>query len=412
VDFASKEPEGLRPDRFALNWQAVADTFSFRARQDECLAAIASNQCGVIDAPTGFGKGVLLGMAAALFAKAQVHVVTARRDVVDKTVGFLSQHFPNVGQVGGGRKRLGDRVTVFTADSLHLSDGAADILFVDEAHELLTPTRSKELAKYAHSRNYAFTATPEGRGDKADPKLESIFGPKIFEMTYAEAAALGLVTHIVVEWLDVKLDYNPAAGKADVHKKRHGLWRNAERNQAIADKARSYGPETQVLILTETVEHAMYLKALLPEFELCYAQVDKNDFARYQRQGLIGLYDEPVSPRRREELRREFEEGKLRKCIATDVWSTGVDFVGLQVLVRADARASDIMDSQAPGRVCRCDAGKAHGVVVDLLDQFDRGLHSKALKRKRNYESKGWRQVMPPRNGRAHGGKAAEAEGA
>lgn len=394
VQLLSQDPEHPRPNRYDMDWDNVFEHFTFRPRQEDCLVQIASNPSGVIDAPTGFGKGTIIAMMCLLYPKATFHITTFRKDVVGKTVRYLTRYLPNVGQVGGGVKKYGDRVTVFTADSLRLSDGEADFLIVDEAHELMTSARSQELARFRYSRNFAFTATTEHRMDNADAKLESIFGPTIFKMPYQEAVALGLVVPIMVEWLDVKLDNNPCAGKADVQKKRWGLWRNFERNEIIANKARTFENE-QVLILVETTEHAVNLKKLLPEFELCYAQMSPTEFGTYKRNGYLPPNEQPVTPQRRESMRQQFEAGTLRKVIATDVWSTGVDFAGLEVLIRADARSSAIMDTQAPGRVCRLNSGKPFGLVIDLLDQFDALFMRKAGVRMKNYKEHGWSQIKP-----------------
>lgn len=336
---------------------------------------------------------LIMAMTCVLYPNAKIHVVTRRKDIVAKTCALLTKYIPNVGQVGGGKNYEGDRVTVFTADSLHHSDGDADILLCDEAHELLTPLASRELAKYRYSRNYAFSATTDSRMDNADAKLESLFGTKIFELSYQEAVKLNLVVPIQTHWISIKLDQNPCAGKKDVPKKRWGLWRNAQRNLRIAEKAKEF-KDDQVLILVETVEHAVYLGSLLPDFTLCYADMSSEDLEMYKRQQLLPLEYEVLSPQGREALRRSFESGQARKVIATDVWSTGVDFVGLQVLIRADARSSDIMDVQAPGRVCRI-GQKDFGILVDCLDEFDPGFALKARGRMRNYKAKGWEQILP-----------------
>ena len=230
----------------------------------------------------------------------------------------------------------------------------------------MSPKHSAAIAKtYTMSRNYGLTATPEGRADGSDAKLEYLFGPKIFEMEWAEATALGLVVPIQVIWLPVQ-GASPCAGMEGVPKKRHGIWRNA-----------------------------VYLWQELPEYERCYASIEADDIDRYQRDGMLPENYEAVTPDRREELRRGFEDKTYKKVIATDVWSTGVSFEQLAVLVRADARGSEILDTQAPGRVARIheESGKQKGIVVDCMDNFDRTLKNKSQKRYRNYAKKGWEQI-------------------
>lgn len=394
IKYVDKDPPRIRPNCFDVNWDLVEETFTFRAKQKECLQAIASNPFGIIDAPTGFGKGIIIAMVCLLFPKAKIHIVTPGKDLVSKTVRKLSEYLPNIGQVGIGRK-YESRVTVYSADSLHLSDGDADILIADEAHELLAPSYSKQLAKYRFSRNYAFTATPEGRMDNADMKMEVLFGQPIFSMSYQEAVDLGLVVPIRVEWIDLFMDWNPVENKSTLLSvKRWGFWRNHERNAALAKKLEQY-IDDQILVLVDTIEHAIHLKQYLPTFELCYDKLSGEDRRFYIKQGLLDE-DEPImTAQRREQMRLDFESGKLKHVIATGVWATGVSFDALPVLCWAAAGASKIKSTQIPGRVCRIhhQSGKDVGILIDCCDQFDKKCATYSDTRSRYYARHGWEQV-------------------
>lgn len=387
--------EKERPNCNEVDMDNVENHFHFRERQHDCLKAIISKPSGVIHAPTGFGKMALIVMTCLMFPHAKIDVVTRRSGLVNKLNAYLTKYIPLVGQVGDGRKEFG-RVTVYTAASLHHSDFKADIVLVDEAHELLADESSSNLARYRHARMYAFTASPYGRMDGTDIRMEAIFGRIIFHLSYQEAVALHLVVPIRVEWCDVKLQDNPCADLEDVPKKRWGLWRNQERNEIIAAKARSFDPDDQVLILVETIEHAVYLRNHLPEFTLVYDQMEAKDWRSYQREKMLAKDEPQMTPERKEDLRIQFETGKLKKAIATKMWSVGIDPVELTALIRADGAASEIMDIQAPGRVSRIrpDGTKEVGIVCDFRDQFDTTLMRKARQRYFNYNKMGWDQTI------------------
>jgi len=394
-------PPPERPNRFEEDWDAVRRYTEFRPRQEECLRAIAAavscNGGGVVAASTGFGKTRGLVCLALLYPRAKIHIVCKPKDVVQKIANELVGAMPNTGQVGGGRRDEGKRVTVFTADSLHHSDGDCDILLAEEAHQLMAPRYSQALGRlYRYSLNFAFTATPEGRFDGADAMMEMFFGPRIFDLPYDEAAALGLVVPIHVRWLPVRMDYNPVAGyDTATAKKRWGFWRNEPRNAIFAEAARAYPPDHQVLMMVETVEHAVHLWQHLPEFALCYGAADADAIERYKRIGMLPEGYEPMTARTREAMRHAFETMQLHKVIATDVWSTGVSFDALQTLFRLDGRDGDILSTQIPGRTSRIYEGKQYGEIYDSTDEFDKAFHARALKRRRRYKKLGWSQDWP-----------------
>lgn len=403
-----QQRDHVRPRAYEFRPELIERHFTYRDRQADAVRAAQANPCGVMAAATGFGKLVLIVMIALAFPHAVIHVITRRKALIRKMHAYLTRYIPNVGLIGDGVKQMGQRVTVVSSGSLHHAQPwDADIILCDEAHELLAEESSRFLAKYDISRNFAFTASPEGRADGTDIRMESLFGPVIFHLPYWEAVRLDLVVPIRVEWCDVRLDYNPAADKSDVSKKRWGLWRNAERNQIIADKANTFGAEDQVLILVNTIEHAVHLRQHLPNYTLVYGanEIAKKD--KYLSHEMATEEDLTMTPRKLDEMRVRFESGELKKVISTGVWAVGIDPVQLTVLIRADPGSSEIMDVQAPGRVSRrifstpevltTQPGskvKDYGVVVDFRDQFDSAFAQAAKKRFSHYKAMRWEQML------------------
>jgi superfamily II DNA or RNA helicase len=398
VTMRDTSPVRKRPDAYTPRWENLDGRISFRPRQEECLQRIAKAPCGIIKAITGFGKSTLIGAAALLFPDAKIHVVTKSVDVAERIVKSLKRFIPKVGMVGDGCKQW-ERVTVITAGSLAHSDGDADFLFCDEVHQLATLNFSTSLAqRYRYSRNFGLSATPYSRMDNAHAVLEPLFGPMIFELNYQEAVELGLVVPIRVSWLPIRMAFNPAErAKTRVARKRYGIWTNRDRNTMIAEAVRAYPDTHQILILVETIEHAVYLGSLLPEFTLVYSSMFPSDCEKYKKRGLLPAGYKPLNDYQKNQLRSQFESGELKRVIATDVWSTGVDFEQLSVLVRADDRDSDIMDVQGPGRVSRLYTApdgtkKEFGEVIDCMDTFDPTFYRKSMGRRNSYKQLGWEQ--------------------
>lgn len=393
VDFHDVTPPRPRPGCYEPDWDSVRRRFQFRPRQEECLRAIAdSPNGGLVEAVTGFGKMVMMAMTCCLYPRAEFDLTVKSADLAKKTQVFMSRWLPSVGLTGAGSRTRG-RVTVYTADSLHHCPFDADFLIGDEVHQLLADSHSAELSRSEFPRRLAFTASPEGRSDGTDIRLEAFFGNRIFHITYQEAVDLGLVVPIRVEWSDVRLTANPCAGMAGPTKEKRGIWTNDARNRVIAQRANEFGPGEQVQILVRTIEHAVHLRQHLPDYTLVYGDMEQMDRIRYTRQGLLPADEPLMTPARRDMLRKQFEAGDLKKVISTSVWATGIDPTQLVALVRADAGSSQISDIQSPGRVSRRAEGKSVGVVCDFRDQFDQGYAGKAKTREKHYRALGWEQV-------------------
>lgn len=397
VHFTDISPVRQRPDCYEPDWDNLNRHFSPRARQIECLERVAATQGGIINATMGFGKTHLFNALCWLYPKAKIAIVVKPKDVAARIVRQLTRYFPNIGHVGGGKKLYGERITVFTAGSMRHSDGDFDFLLADEAHQLMSTKHSEDLGRYfRQTRNFGFTATPEGRLDGAHVKLEMFFGPEIFRLLYPEAVRLGLVVPIRVRWLPVRSNDNPAHNKTGVSRMRWGIWRNQQRNAIFANDVRAtYDADTQILMAVATVDHAIHLWNLLPEFTLCYSNSENVDFEGYKRSGMLPESFCPITSALRDGYRTQFEEGTLKRVIATDVWSTGVDFEQLQVLYRLDARESEILSSQWGGRPSRLFEGKECSEIIDGIDYFDKTLERKSLKRKSHYKQHEWEQDWP-----------------
>lgn len=386
--------------RYDANKLNVERLFSYRPKQEECLNAIINNRSGIINAPTAFGKGALICMVVAAFPKAKIDIITKRVSVVETLYERLSKKFHGVGQVGGGVNKVGERITVYTADSMHKADAKADIVLADEGHELMADSYSAKLARYENARMYTFSASPKGRYDGTDIRMEALFGQQIFKLSYSEAVRLGLVVPIKVIWKDVDPGYNPVSNVThDVARKRHGIWTNMDRNEIIAETVKQFG-DSQILIMTETLEHVINLLKYLPNFTPVYATCEENELRAYRGKGLIDDSFPVLDRKKRRSLREQYEKGELRHVIATGVWAVGVDFTHLEVLVRADGGASEIASIQVPGRVARIDASgnKREGILVDFRDQFDEGFKQKARMRFKHYREMEWDQVVEETN--------------
>jgi ERCC4-related helicase len=109
----------------------------------------------------------------------------------------------------------------------------------------------------------------------------------------------------------------------------------------------------------------------------------------------------PLTTKQREVLQRDFEEGKLRKVIATGCWGEGVDFVYLDVLCNASGSASPIDIVQWSGRNSRMHDGKLFGLVLDFNDAWDKWTLQRTKSRLSIYRKYQWELISATLTGSA-----------
>lgn len=389
-----------KPQVFTPHWDRLAKV-RWKWRQKWILETLLKRQYGQVRCVPGYGKSFLIYAICAMLPKARIAVATHSIDVVEQIHGELCQRLPNVGLCTSRNKRTGSRVTCYSGKSLHHCDKPVDLLLVDEVHEWGTDDYLAKVATQAFrfARRWAFSANIGDRTDNADFELEGLFGPMVVRLDYPTCVKHRCVTPIEIHWHDVVMDYDPAEGLSlDVDRERAAIWQNEYRNELIASLASATAPHDQTLISVRTIEHAMFLKRLLPDFSLCYSHNGLDDIDRswYVDLGCIGDDEPPMTVDRRRQLKKEFEAGTLKKVIANSVWKRGVDFRNLQELFRADAESTMISDTQIPGRTSRIgDAGKSVSRVHDFEDQFNGLFRSRAGRRRGHYAEIGWPQIRP-----------------
>lgn len=387
--------EDARPiDLGEPDWDSVD---KFREGQELVLAKIAACDMGQIEAPTGEGKTWVITQVCKMYAQAKIIAVVASIDEAQSLCERLTDIFPpsQVGQIGGGKKQKDRRITVCVKNSLlHADLQGCDLLLFDECHTAGSDATSKALMHAQSCKRFGFSATTEKRSDKADMAVEAIFGPIIHVTTYQESQERGNVVPIVVVMRSVT--QGPAINsKNSTVIERNGIWRNEYRNQLIARDIEEFGKgDRQLMVSTKTVLHALEILRYRPEVPFVYANMKKRMREKYEQLGVLTEGEHPITIRDRAAMLDAFKSGKMRRVLTT-CWKRGVDFPGLQVLIRGDGTASPIDNTQLPGRLSRLDDGKSNGILVDYLDEFNHALHERAKRRMRDYRKKGWKIIMP-----------------
>jgi superfamily II DNA or RNA helicase len=370
-----------------------------RAGQQKVIEDIVAADLGIVEALTGFGKGVIIDRVVSLYPKAKHLIVTKSKSIAGQLYQRLKTNHPKAG-LWNSDKHIKGNPQVATSGSLGgLELDKYEVVQLDEVHELLTPSFLEYYPLFSGCKMISYSASPDQRLDNTKLAMEAYFGPKICTVDYQEGVELGLVVPIEVwkvDWGCTPVDAMRGI-KSDVRRMRTAYWNNTARNTAISRVVyeeipnRLSDPDPQILILVDKVEHALRLGQLLPDFKVVYGEMDSDSAASFKVQGLLDK--DPITRKQVEEIRKGFTAGTVKRAIATGIWSTGVDFPQLQVLIRADGGNSAIKDIQMPGRVCRISDGKSKGIQVDFADRFDAWTASRSRSRFKRYEEKQWTTV-------------------
>jgi superfamily II DNA or RNA helicase len=378
-------------------WDRVKDV-TWRYRQKATIKAMIKNERGRICWPTGAGKTFTITQICRLFPKARIDISTNSVDVINDIYISVSKACTSVAMISSKSKMRHARINCVSGKSLHHMDGKADILIIDEGQEWATDDSMEKLARYRYAKVFMFSANRIGdRADKADFELRGVFGEELSYISYQEAVDHDMVVPMEVRWYNCSMAKNPCQNvENSIIKKKRGIWHNRERNRLIAKIVSEFDDEDQVLIVVDTVSHAMHLKRELPTFTLCHGEIDFSDRLKYEQKGFISKDEPMMTFERRMRIKKRFETGKIKKVIATGVWNRGVDFRNLAVLVRADGKNSRIADTQVPGRVSRTrlDGCTKTGIVIDLVDVFDENFADRSADRRKCYARHNWRQVL------------------
>ncbi len=344
--------------------------------QVDAVQAMAARGFGVLCMPTGAGKTVgALSLVA--MRRQPALIVVHTRELMDQWISrietFLGIPDQEVGRIGGGKMKVGDRISVGLVQSLYkvAHEVAPHIghLVVDECHR--APCRSFTEAVTAFDCRYmtGLSATP-WRRDGLSRLIYWHLGDKVHEVDKDALVDAGHVLEAEVIWRET--DFQPTFDPSEEYSRMLSeLTQDPARNALIAaDVAREAMNGAGVcLVLTDRKAHCQTLVELLEDRGVTAAMLT-GDMSNGDRQRIV----------------EALNAGKVKVLVATgQLIGEGFDCRELSTLFLTTPIRFDGRLVQAMGRILRPAPGKEKAVVYDYQDVNVPVLMSGARARQRVY---------------------------
>ncbi|MEN5196527.1 TOTE conflict system archaeo-eukaryotic primase domain-containing protein [Sphingobacterium faecium] len=248
---------------------AIPYTFQaiLRNHQNNTVEAVAKKDFGVIVAPPGAGKTVI-GLKIVADKQQPALILVHRKQLLDQWIerieGFLGIPKKDIGIIGQGKAKIGNKVTVATIQSLPkyietIYDKFGTIL-VDECHHVPAESYRNTINAIQSKYCYGLTATPF-RKHNDDKLIFTYLGDIITEIKPEEIENYKKAK-IIIKNTALNVPYNSKTDNFEVLSQI--LIHDTARNKIIMDDvAKELNQGKKAVIITERKEHIETLNLLL-----------------------------------------------------------------------------------------------------------------------------------------------------
>jgi superfamily II DNA or RNA helicase len=332
---------------------------------------------GTLSSATGSGKTV---MALYIIAKRKqpaliiVHTTELAAQWVERIGTFMGIAAEDVGFIGGGKKRIGEEITVALVQSLYkCADEVAEhigFLVVDECHRCPSRTFTEAVSCFDSQYMLGLSATPYRR-DKLSKLIFWHLGDKQHEVDKTQLVESGDVLPATVVFRETNFTtcHDPVNEYSRMLAELAG---DTERNKQIASDVATEAARNPgiCLILSDRKAHCKNLQALL----------------RYRFKLPSELLTGDLDTAERKKVLERINQGRVHVLIATgQLIGEGFDCKDLTTLFLATPIKFSGRLIQYLGRVMRPAPGKKYARVFDYVDVRVEPLRKAAGARRRVY---------------------------
>ncbi|MEN8781410.1 MAG: DEAD/DEAH box helicase [Desulfobacterales bacterium] len=348
-----------------------------RPFQQQAVQHMLRKEFGTLNSPTGSGKTVM-----ALYILAQrkqpaliiVHTADLARQWSERIESFLNIPVKEIGRIGGGKKKIGEKITVALVQSLYkcAETVAPQVghLIVDECHRTPSRTFTDAVTEFDARYMLGLSATP-WRRDNLSKLIFWHLGDVHHQVEKNDLIRTGQVlpADIIFRETEFKPYYDPVQ---EYSKMLSELTLDDDRNRLIAaDIAAEAASHPGIcLVLTDRKKHCESLGALL----------------RYGFSLPVDILTGDLNAGQRQQVMDRLQEGRIKVLIATgQLIGEGFDCRELTTLFMATPVRFSGRIIQYLGRILRPAPGKKRARVFDYVDINVEPLLKAADARKRIY---------------------------
>jgi len=333
---------------------SLSFTGELRDYQKGAVLEMARHSCGLLQAPCGSGKTVMLSALLAEIGQRSLilcHTVDLARQLKSELSRWLGRP---AGLLGGGSDDLTGEVDVSTVQSLYSYQRRSSLtdryglIAVDECHHAPARCFSEVVEAFPAVYRFGLTATPE-RSDGLTPLLHGVIGPGRAAVSPDELESSG------------------------VRIKARLLWRRGVDVNVPADKwtllLSKLGDDTgRAAILADVTEDLLgdghTALVLVPRVNAISLLCEELEGRGIRALGISGRTKKADRPRILDAVR----SGEIKVLVAVNVADEGLDLPELSALVLAAPSRSPAKAEQRIGRILRPCEGKPDPVLVDVVD--------------------------------------------